>query len=485
VSATPHSAQAISLQAGRVSGVTEQWTSVSVTQAFTTPIVTAGPLSFADAQPAGVRVRNVSGSGFQVRAQEWDSQDGVHGAEQLSYVVMERGRYLLGNGKVVLADSTSVGGGSFQSKTFSQPFTTIPLLLATVVTQNEAEAVTVQLRNVSTTGFQIRLWEQEANSQAHAAETVHYLAWEPGVGTLNGFAFEVGTIGVNNVFATLWFGSPFADVPLLLAGSQTTVGTEAYSIRQRNITRARVEMSLQEDDSFDAESSHATETVAYLLLGTPGPPGVGMDATLVAMGDSITFGIGDDITTDNYPVGILPPGGYPPILTTRVNDQLGKDILISNEGIPGDRSAEGAGDVANLVGAYAQAQYFLLLYGANDAGFNVRSGVGLSPGQSGYLGSFKGNMQQIITSIRTAGKTPILAKVLYQTNPSKDPLIQQYNQVIEELASQNNLRTIPRPDFYTFFKNHPSLLPDGLHPNGTGYQSMATLWYDAISGLLQ
>jgi lysophospholipase L1-like esterase len=94
-------------------------------------------------------------------------------------------------------------------------------------------------------------------------------------------------------------------------------------------------------------------------------------------------------------------------------------------------------------------------------------------------------MQQIITSILNAGKTPILAKVLYQTNPSKDPLIQQYNQVIEELASQNNLQTIPRPDFYTFFKNNPSLLPDGLHPNGSGYQSMATLWYNAISGLLQ
>ena len=35
-----------------------------------------GSLSYADTQPAGVRVRNVTTTGFDVQAQEWDSQDG-------------------------------------------------------------------------------------------------------------------------------------------------------------------------------------------------------------------------------------------------------------------------------------------------------------------------------------------------------------------------------------------------------------------------
>ena len=73
----------------------------------------------------------------------------------------------------------------------------------------------------------------------------------------------------------------------------------------------------------------------------------------------------------------------------------------------------------------------------------------------------------------------MLAKVLYQTNPSVDPRIQQYNQVINELIVANSLTVMP-PDFYTFFKTNPSLLPDGLHPNGVGYQSMSSLWYNSL-----
>ena len=481
------SAQTITLKAGQVSGVTGQWGSVSFGQTFTDPIVTAGPLSYADTQPAGVWVRNVTPTSFEVKAQEWDSQDGVHGAEQLSYVAIERGRYTLSNGKIVLAASTTVSGGGFQTKTFpSQPFTTVPIIIATVVTQNEAQAVAVQLRNITTTSFEIRLREQEANAQAHAPEIVHYLAWEPGTGTVNGLAFETGTYGVGDAFTTRWFGSAFAGTPvfpLFLSAAQTTVGAEPYSIRLRTVTRGRVDGRLQEDDSFDTESFHSVETVGYLVLGTPGPPGVGKDAVFVSMGDSITFGIGDDIPSDNFQDGTLPAAGYSPILANRFASQRGKNVLIINEGIPGDRSTDGLGDVASTVTAYSTAKYFLLLYGANDVGFNVPSGVGKSPGQAGYLGSFKGNMQQLIDVIRNAGKIPVLAKVLYQINPNADPRIQQYNQVINELVTQNNLTVVP-PDFYTFFKTNPSQLGDGLHPNGVGYQSMSPLWYNSLVGVV-
>jgi lysophospholipase L1-like esterase len=266
--------------------------------------------------------------------------------------------------------------------------------------------------------------------------------------------------------------------PLFLSAAQTVVGAEAFAIRLRTITRGRVDERLQEDDSFDTESSHAVETVGYLVLGTPGPPGVGKDAVFVSMGDSITFGLGDDIPSDDFQDGTLPPAGYPPLLTNSFASQRGKNVLILNEGVPGDRSIDGLGDVANIVNAYPLANYVLLLYGANDAAFNVASGVGKSPGQAGYLGSFKGNLQQLIDAIRNAGKMPVLAKALYQTNPTRDPLIQQYNQVINELVTQNNLPVVP-PDFYTLFKTNPSLLGDELHPNGGGYQSMSTLWYNS------
>ena len=119
------SAQTITLKAAQVSGVTGvppppapqvPWTSVSFGQTITDPIVVAGPLSYADTQPAGVRVRNVTSTGFEVQAQEWDAQDGTHGAEQLSYVAIARGRYTLSSGKVVLAASTTVISGWFSDQ---------------------------------------------------------------------------------------------------------------------------------------------------------------------------------------------------------------------------------------------------------------------------------------------------------------------------------------------------------------------------------
>jgi lysophospholipase L1-like esterase len=48
------------------------------------------------------------------------------------------------------------------------------------------------------------------------------------------------------------------------------------------------------------------------------------------------------------------------------------------------------------------------------------------------------------------------------------------------LVATNNITVIP-PDLYSWFQAHPSQLgSDGLHPTGIGYQSMATLWFNAL-----
>jgi lysophospholipase L1-like esterase len=123
------------------------------------------------------------------------------------------------------------------------------------------------------------------------------------------------------------------------------------------------------------------------------------------------------------------------------------------------------------------------MYGTNDARFPaVPSGLGLNPGQPGYSGSYKENMQTIISAILAAGKTPYLAKVPYTSDPGTDILsIQEYNRVVDELIFDNNIWVIP-PDFYTYFQSNPGKLgSDGIHPTGMGYQSMADLWFTALT----
>ncbi len=80
----------------------------------------------------------------------------------------------------------------------------------------------------------------------------------------------------------------------------------------------------------------------------------------------------------------------------------------------------------------------------------------------------------------------MLAKVPFIRNaPSvRDELVRDYNIVIDELVVENNL-PVTAPDFYTYFKQHPSELSDDVHPNGKGCQAMASLWFDGLiaSGL--
>ena len=189
--------------------------------------------------------------------------------------------------------------------------------------------------------------------------------------------------------------------------------------------------------------------------------------TYVALGDSITFGVGDDISGDGI--------GYEPIL----GDLLG--AIVANEGVDGATSGNGAGSISTTLLKYPSANFYLVQYGTNDALIPpVPSGKGLVPGNPGYNGSYKDKMQKIISAILAAGKTPYLAKVPWTSYVDRsDGAIQEYNLVVDELRISNSI-LVMAPDLYTWFQSNPGQLADGIHPNEAGYQSMASLWLSAL-----
>jgi lysophospholipase L1-like esterase len=210
---------------------------------------------------------------------------------------------------------------------------------------------------------------------------------------------------------------------------------------------------------------------------------VGIGNYFVGMGDSITFGFLDDVPSDNTSQdGRNTGGGYEPVLNNLRTAAKHYPQTVVNEGVGGSKSIDGVALIPTLLARNPDAQYFLIEYGTNDATIPVPSGAGLLPGQAGYAGSFKDNMQQIITAVKNAGKQPYLAKVPYSNGQylARNTLYQGYNQAINELVAANNITVIP-PDFYTWFQNNQNQLQsDGLHPNGIGYQSMANLWFNAL-----
>lgn len=260
--------KALPLDVGQVT-LTNEWQYVPFKRRFVDPIVIAGPMSGKDQDPAVIRIEGIDADGFRIAIEEWDYLDGIHSPEQVSYLVLERGRYELANGAWIEAgriEANAVNG--FANATFTEPFTTVPVVIATVTTVNEAEVVNARIRKVGSAGFDITLSVQQANPKTHGTESVDYIAWEPSSGLMDGFHFEVGRTPdkVTNWLYTITYRESFAQPPIFLAGLQTTDEPDAADLRNGSNTATKATLWVDEEQSKDVEVWHTTEVVGYFAI---------------------------------------------------------------------------------------------------------------------------------------------------------------------------------------------------------------------------
>lgn len=220
---------------------------------------------------------------------------------------------------------------------------------------------------------------------------------------------------------------------------------------------------------------------------------VGVGDAFLAFGDSIFWGEGDNDETDDDSVGFRNiGGGFTPIFGGLVSTATGRPAVIVNEGIPGAKSPEGIVTLPRVLQENPGVLAVLLMLGTNDTGSTLLpTGLGLSPGQAGYAGSYKSYLQRMIDDINSAGKLPIIMRLpmiidsMHGGSP-RDPVVQQFNLVVDELAAipANNIVIAP-PDLYAAtVAAGSSEYADAFHPNGQGYKTMAATIYAAIGGMI-
>jgi hypothetical protein len=262
---------ALPMEAGEVM-IDHTWTSVSFARLFYEPIVVIGGLSAnQDLQPAVVRLRNVTSSGFEIRIQEWECYDGKHALETVGYLVVEAGVHSLpGNIKVEAGQVNVAKGGLFNTFTFKQVFPVAPVVMASVATTapRDLNAVTVRLNNITAKGFRLCLQEQEANLQDHGPETVAYIAWQPSCGDFGRVTFEVDRTArvVTHTFADIVFSETHAAAPVFLGQMQSAYGKDTADLRWRAKDMEGAEVGIAEETSRDSETKHATEVVGYMAF---------------------------------------------------------------------------------------------------------------------------------------------------------------------------------------------------------------------------
>lgn len=192
---------------------------------------------------------------------------------------------------------------------------------------------------------------------------------------------------------------------------------------------------------------------------TPAPtptPLVVKEMIIVAIGDSITYGIGG--SNDE---------GYPPRLEYRLRN-AGENVRVINVGIPGEKSPE---TNARFSGEIQGADMVLLMIGTNDIRFS-----GMCDGDPC---STEKQIASMLEQALRAGVAPIVSTIIPFLKYEKDDDVRALNQRIKAVASQKGVSVID--NYHALSSAGFSVYDDRYHPNDQGYEIMAEEWYKTIS----
>lgn len=272
------------------SGSSVTWESVTFQQPFgSIPVVIATPTNV-NPEPATIRIRNVTTTGFDIGLVEAPGADGQTTDMTVSYFAAETGTYTFPGAirMVVGAYSTSTYQGRYTSGTgwddvnFPITFGTAPAVVAQVQTTNSQPTLNagdlgvpffdVTIRNVRTVDMDVALERAETSTGTVVAETIGYVAMESGDDfTLSGVNVQAlltpdNVSGWDNGCYVRNFTSAFAGTPLAVASQNSRDGGDGGWVRQCSISATGIGLQVDEDQDRNSERSHTTEEIGVIAM---------------------------------------------------------------------------------------------------------------------------------------------------------------------------------------------------------------------------
>ena len=251
-----------------------EWSTVSVSsvpkfvkfaKTYQNPVVVVGPPTYRGNQPAVSYVYKVNSTGFLVGVREWDYLDGVHLAENVSYLVVEAGVHKLSDGRVMEAGYANATTSTWVWVKFPQPFSETPVIVASIAS-NTSHTVTVRIKDVNATGFWLRLEQEEDEIGVVRVDgLVAWIAIEPGTSDVLRAGYTTIPAG-DNPTITISFNNTYTGIPVVLASITTYNGPDPVSLRIVDLTNTLVKIMMQEEQSKDNEVYHIAEQISYIIL---------------------------------------------------------------------------------------------------------------------------------------------------------------------------------------------------------------------------
>ncbi len=260
---------------------------VSLTNAYVSPVVVCSVQYSNNTTPVVTRVSNVTTSSFDVRLQ--NPSGGAIVSENVSYLVVEEGIWTIDGvaieAQTYLSTVTDQNNSWVaEAQTYGQTYTN-PVVLGQVMTENDAnwsvfwDQGTSRTAPPSATSLRTGKTVCEDTIVARADETVGFIVFEAGHGFIAGVEFEAAlgadtVLGVTNgAPITYTFNTAFASAPQIAVTTQAAMdggnGGWAQTHGATLATSTSFFLSIDEDQIGDTERNHITEQVAYVVFATP------------------------------------------------------------------------------------------------------------------------------------------------------------------------------------------------------------------------
>lgn len=173
--------------------------------------------------------------------------------------------YTLPNGKKMVAGVMENVTGRWKLIRFPIQFPTKPIVFAQVVSQNEFTPVTVRIRNISTTQFEMFVQEEDGEDKNHLEEDVAWIAIEEGKNNQM-MRWEVGKKTVLNGTSSILYQQAYNNIPAFIGTIQSFNEPDPATLRFRNETTGGININIQEELSQDWDTTHLSELVGYMAI---------------------------------------------------------------------------------------------------------------------------------------------------------------------------------------------------------------------------
>jgi hypothetical protein len=273
-------AQGSSVQFGNIKSSSIQWSPIFFKDPISSPvIVTGAPTNRNLSVLMSNRVKFVGSTLFNFQLAPWAYQNvtSLSQAETLSFLTANTGSYNLGNIKMVAARVTGVGP-TWKDVTFATPFDDVPVVLVNQLFPITSHATTARVRNVTKTGFQVKLQKESKIITALSGELISYVALSQGEGTFDNHQIKVGltpaTIGSTSTY-TISYGETIPNVVFLPQMQTCQDDTVTATLRTMVWGQSGATIRKQREVSLGYTATANNEVVGYVVI-KPAQPQTGV-----------------------------------------------------------------------------------------------------------------------------------------------------------------------------------------------------------------